>query len=555
MGALSLNNAATFDAAERLSARTTEEGQFVYTYHAHNGLMATISNVASKVNVRYDYDVMDRITSIVWRDKWGQTERSFTQSYSPDGLITNVAREWSGYDGEYTHDSLGRLTSGQGYAWSGTYAWDAAGNPANSTYGQGNRIYSSRYEHADSGCITEIDLNVPFQDPVDLTWNSQYQLTSIESDGTVLASYEYDALGRRCRAVTESGSVTNVFVYDGAQVVADLDGNGNLLRTYTWAPGIDRLLAMTVHTGATDVTYYALTDHLGSVHAWLNDSGLIVECYEYNAWGKVVRACKGTATPITASTIGNRYLWHGREYEWATHNVLNKRGLYHFRARWYSPYETYGRWLSKDPIGIAGGLNQYEFCGNNPVNYIDPDGMLWRRWASGDEVGFGESLIPIWGSGRSAIHHYGQGHWVRGTAYTALAVTDVFLVKAVVTGVAKVGAKAFASPGVVKVFAGRGALRSSPVHVAWKVGGRTLEAVGPGARITRGTVSGLRQVLKVPVLSTKLAGTYAGGRRLSCVTAALSSISRGWFHLPTYCALHGLAAGADAAVTAYAGSK
>lgn len=32
-------------------------------------------------------------------------------------------------------------------------------------------------------------------------------------------------------------------------------------------------------------------------------------------------------------------------------------------------------WLSKDPIGISGGLNAYEFCYNNPINYFDPDGQ------------------------------------------------------------------------------------------------------------------------------------------------------------------------------------
>lgn len=48
-----------------------------------------------------------------------------------------------------------------------------------------------------------------------------------------------------------------------------------------------------------------------------------------------------------------------------------------FRARWYDP-ET-GRWLSKDPIGIAGGLNQYVAFGNNPVNFVDPSGLCEKE--------------------------------------------------------------------------------------------------------------------------------------------------------------------------------
>jgi hypothetical protein len=34
-----------------------------------------------------------------------------------------------------------------------------------------------------------------------------------------------------------------------------------------------------------------------------------------------------------------------------------------------------GNWLSKDPIGISGGLNQYVAFANNPVNFIDPFGL------------------------------------------------------------------------------------------------------------------------------------------------------------------------------------
>jgi len=376
MGSSNLTYSFGFDAAERRTNQTSDAGEFVYTYHPHNGLIASISNIASGVRVRYDFDVMDRITNIVWRNDGGEVRRSFAQSYSPDGLITNIVREHSAYDNAYRHDSLGMLTYGEGKGWRYSYAWDLAGNPADSTNGEDNRIYPLTYSYANSGCITEID---PFfHDPVDLNWNSLYQLTSVETNGVELASYEYDPLGRRCIRRTADGTntVTNVYVYAGAQIVADLDGTGKVVRTYAWAPGIDRLLAMTVHTGETAVTYYALTDHQGSVHAWLNEGGDIVEHYEYNTWGKLMLAKNGAHQDISASTIGNRYLWHGREYEWATHKALNDKGLYYFRARWYRPDNGYGRWLSKDPIGIAGGLNQYVAFGNNPVSFADAFGLL-----------------------------------------------------------------------------------------------------------------------------------------------------------------------------------
>mgnify|MGYP001767029389 CR=1 FL=1 len=49
-------------------------------------------------------------------------------------------------------------------------------------------------------------------------------------------------------------------------------------------------------------------------------------------------------------------------------------GLVRFGYRDYDA--TSGRWLSNDPIGINGGLNQYVFVGNNPVNNSDPFGLV-----------------------------------------------------------------------------------------------------------------------------------------------------------------------------------
>jgi len=155
-------------------------------------------------------------------------------------------------------------------------------------------------------------------------------------------------------------------VYDGIHVIAEVDSSGDLLKSYTWGPGIDNLLAFTTYTASETNTYYCLTDHLGTVHALTDDSGDVVESYRYDAWGRVIGVYDENNRPLEESAVGNHYLWQGRWYSWNT-------GLYYFRARWYDPIT--GRWLSKDPIGISGGLNQYVFAENNPVNFRDAFGL------------------------------------------------------------------------------------------------------------------------------------------------------------------------------------
>jgi len=68
------------------------------------------------------------------------------------------------------------------------------------------------------------------------------------------------------------------------------------------------------------------------------------------------------------------FRWQCREYFSANSTSTPFPGFYSFRNRWYDP--TSGRFLSKDPIGLDGGdLNLYVFCGNDPVNNVDPYGL------------------------------------------------------------------------------------------------------------------------------------------------------------------------------------
>ena len=55
-------------------------------------------------------------------------------------------------------------------------------------------------------------------------------------------------------------------------------------------------------------------------------------------------------------------------------------GLYYVRARWYDP--TLERFVSEDPIGLAGGINPYAYVENDPVNHTDPSGLKSCSWYS-----------------------------------------------------------------------------------------------------------------------------------------------------------------------------
>jgi RHS repeat-associated protein len=245
---------------------------------------------------------------------------------------------------------------------------DAAGNNVAATntfvlaaYTAGDCLYD------EAGCVTQLvyrgamDLLVR-----SLDWDSEYRLTAVSTNGVESETYGYDPLGRRIWTAAEG--VTTRHLYDGPHVLADLDATGGVIRTYLYGPGLDELIAMTVHTGTVAKTYYAIRDHQNTIWAWVDERGSVVESYDFDAWGRMLGAFDSGGFEISGgeSQIGNRYLWQGREYSWKT-------GLYYFRARWYDPVT--GRWLSPDPIGISGGLNQYVFCGNDPVNNKDPFGL------------------------------------------------------------------------------------------------------------------------------------------------------------------------------------
>ena len=369
----------TYDAAERPLSLTAQAASnrvsvFQWNYNTNNGLVASVTNPA--VTESLGYDILDRATSLVWRTSGGSTNRSFAYSFNAAGMITNVSRENGGYTA-YTYDSLDRLLSEKQYASTGlTYAaswnYDLAGNRTMAitngvtnlySYAAGNVLTNfgsgTLVQHDLAGNVTNLQYSASRK--LGLYWNGRYELTEVRTNGVTVEKYDYDALGRRARII--AGTVTNSFVYSGPHIVAEWSNNV-LARSYSHGPGVDNILSMTTYGAATN-TYFYLKDAIGSVHALVNTNGVVVEQYRYTAWGEVT-VLSSNGTLLAASAYGNRFTFQGREMSYST-------GLLFFRSRYYSA--SLGRWLSKDRIGISGGINLYEFCNSTPACVVDPLGF------------------------------------------------------------------------------------------------------------------------------------------------------------------------------------
>ncbi|ARN56564.1 hypothetical protein STSP1_00947 [Sedimentisphaera salicampi] len=138
---------------------------------------------------------------------------------------------------------------------------------------------------------------------------------------------------------------------------------------------------LTYSNDAISGLYFYHTDALGSVAAMSSSNGHIAETYRYTPYGRPTIYDAG-GQQITQSSIGNPYMFTGRRYDAGT-------GLYYYRARMYSP--KIGRFLQTDPLGYFDTINPYAYCGNNPVNWIDP----WGLCRGDREKGIFEKIIDF----------------------------------------------------------------------------------------------------------------------------------------------------------------
>jgi YD repeat-containing protein len=135
-------------------------------------------------------------------------------------------------------------------------------------------------------------------DDTQLGWNALGQLDTVWRHQRGTVKYGYDAQGRRVRRTAPNGSVTR-YLYDGDDLLMELDGSGNPIRSYTYYPGVDR--PHSVRVEATGQTYYYATDFPGHVVGLVDSANALANEYRYTPWGEIEA---GTPQPQVEQPLG-----------------------------------------------------------------------------------------------------------------------------------------------------------------------------------------------------------------------------------------------------------
>ena len=269
----------------------------------------------------------------------------------------------------YTYDSTAdRLTAvSVNGSPSESYVYDANGNRTSFT--SGGSTVTGTYDAQDR-LLTYGNLSYTY------TANGELR-TKTDSATSETTTYTYDVRGNLTRVDLPSGDVIEYLLdgqdrrvgkkrngtlekqwlyKDGLNIVAELDGTGNLVSRFVYAskPNIP---AFMMRGG---VTYRIISDHLGSPRVIVNVStGAVTWRANFDAWGnRTLIAGVGDFVPFGFA---------GGQFDGDT-------GLTRFGARDYDP--NVGRWTSKDPIGFEGGVALYGYSNFDPINEIDPSGLV-----------------------------------------------------------------------------------------------------------------------------------------------------------------------------------
>ena len=418
-----------------------------YTYQGANQLRSkTVGGVMVRAyNFRYNNDGSKSALPdyINYRDPAGELMCGDNCFYDESGRLIEV-RDSATVNrtdvtpvtiATYGYDRQGQLTAATVGGTSYTYTYDTAGNiqskqigGTTKSYTYGNGAWRDLLTAYDGHEISYDGCGNPtrYYDGSSFTWTQGRRLATATVGNTNI-SYAYDMAGVRSsktvngteyKYTTLSGLVTRQewnesaidFIYDDSNQPLAMKYNGTL--------------------------YYYILNAQGDVVRIIDGSRNVVASYSYDPWGKIISS-SGALADV------NPLRYRGYYYD-------SETGFYYLQSRYYDP--EIGRFINADNQLSTGsyltGMNLFAYCGNNPVNRIDPTGEAWWHWAIGAAVVAACAVATVVTCGgfavaATAVCMVGSGIAAATTASTVAA--GAFIGSATVYGMAVLSAASTSS--------------------------------------------------------------------------------------------------------------
>ncbi|SDG78177.1 RHS repeat-associated core domain-containing protein [Dyella sp. 333MFSha] len=307
----------SYDAVGRPIKQVVANEETSFVYDTAGNLTAT--QLGSGASIGYAYDANSQMLGVTVRESSGAIAGSVSYQYTPNGRISATS-------GSLHHEEL------------------RAASLSDSVYGLGNQ----QLEMDGRQATYDANGNLTTDGVLTLTWNARNQLVAVEDGGTA-TMYSYDGLGRRTHR--KVAGIDQSYLYSGGTAIAQTSG----LTTTSLIAGPGGSGALARRRGAQ--TRYLVSDALGSTIAVMNESGGIEGTYAYDAYGQ---------SASDGDTFDNDAKYAGQ--------IDDGNGLYYSNARYYRPLAS--RFVSPDPIGMNGGVNEFAYVDGDPINARDPSGFM-----------------------------------------------------------------------------------------------------------------------------------------------------------------------------------
>ncbi len=317
-----------------------QQGQLISHYHYDDQQRLHAHAVTQQQHTlyqrHYDYDQSGNLTRLLDTRKG---EHHY--HYDPLNRLTRADHS-QGEQERFAHDPAGNLlmqnrpgpdiVAGNRLMIQGDhhYDYDAFGNLIRQRRGKGHAL------------VTEY------------RYDCQHRLIGIKKPNGQTVSYCYDPFGRRISKTVDG--ITTEFFWQGDTLIAEHQADRH--RSYLYEPDSFRPLALLEGFGPNETKpYHYQLDHLGTPQELTAPDGEIVWSAHYRAYGEITR--------LDIGKIDNPLRFQGQY-------VDEESGLHYNRHRYYNP--DIGRYLTPDPVKLAGGINPYQYV-PNPTGWIDPLGL------------------------------------------------------------------------------------------------------------------------------------------------------------------------------------